>query len=908
MTLKVPGSDLNVYVDSFGGFLVEIKGGELASADVAEIAFESIVVPTSASVSDGLTFTDSNEATDTSLDNVTTTDGASVGDTASASITYFYGEQLGNTFDVYVDSFGNHVLHVKPESLASSDVVEIKYELMSSSVFANVADGLLLTESISASDTSLDNVQCPVTVNMGDLVSAEAFLTSHHKLYAGTGVFIEDTTNHVFIAANGFVLKVYKEGLQERLAEILDPNDTATVWAVLGSKIVVGGSVYSMGYDAGLVVNAYPVSSNCVIVHVRGMYETISNQEIANGGVSQVWFYVYENKIYQCTEFVAASSIAVTDSTDNGLCYIRFDDVTNNDAVYENSGTEVVVTSDGQYNNANYIGLISEQVNIWASTILAQHSGTVSYGQYVDDPAGLNFWVNDGSLNATTHRIGVVINIDSADRLGTRSTSASRMAIADEQLKTVFESLTKGSTVTDLAEPYSITASPPLATDGARHLQFDTTDENIIFTADETYLDDTAFVIHTPLFNDGSKNCIIDYMLFEDNINSNVVVATYGQNAAWFSNVTGAARDTSNDSTPGKRGQSLDSTYAYGTLSNGNYNNAFFVGGGLILSVKPLFNYNTSAYQTVFYCKVDADNLINLRYNPIYDQFELYVVWGGISSYNRSEVYPDNVTLQLWHDIVIGWHYPTRTNVLIVNGKTSFERNTGVPTSLEPQEVSIGAEYDSSSPGAFLFDRLTTLDEMFLPFGGFDVDDTDNHANPDSNLSLFWDCVGNYLTIGSGSVSYTGAVLLNDGPDGGACFSNTGGGSDYVAVQTDGNIVAEEGTLSIKFQFNGVLPNNCFFVYAGSGFHVEWVAAYGALRFTFGSASVQTSYAIDDTVSTSWHRLNISWKAFKDISIDVDGRTDRTTSTVGSAPPLDENIVFTAQTIAGDNGAHIKIV
>jgi len=235
----------------------------------------------------------------------------------------------------------------------------------------------------------------------------------------GKYLTVDEQATYIDVTMDGIIARIHSDGSDEYIGEILDPNNLSTAWMRFGSKVDVGGTVYAISEDTGIAVTLQESTSIRVVIKVAGDFEDSSQSSLANESGSELWLYIYPDRIVQHLKFNATGSITLADSTDNGQCFMDsvVANIANEDSKYESSGTETDAGSDGEQNSADYIATLSDEINIIGVNVdESLGGGTATFGQYIDDPGvSLAFEWNDGTITAASI-MTVAWHIDSADR------------------------------------------------------------------------------------------------------------------------------------------------------------------------------------------------------------------------------------------------------------------------------------------------------------------------------------------------------------------------------------------------------------------------------------------------------------------------------------------------------------
>lgn len=286
---------------------------------------------------------------------------------------------------------------------------------------------------------------------------------------------IDEQSTYIDVTCDGYVARVYSGGSEIFIGRIYDPDAVGTTpWFTFGSKCVVGGTTYALSENTGIAVTVIENTSIRCIINAVGDFEDSSQGSLANESGSSLILTFYPDRFTQEIQFVNSGTITLSDSAINGFCFMEAvtANIASEDAVYENAGSESLVTSDAEYNSADYIGITSTEMNIIGINFEETRAGASTFGQYVDDPEGLRFRWNNGTLTAETHTMSVMWIIDSAEREGSAKLydSADRLEQGIQYTNPALLTFNEGSAVTSGTGHTSI-GTDGFASDGAYHIQ-----------------------------------------------------------------------------------------------------------------------------------------------------------------------------------------------------------------------------------------------------------------------------------------------------------------------------------------------------------------------------------------------------------------------------------------------------
>jgi len=296
-----------------------------------------------------------------------------------------------------------------------------------------------------------------IITGLGPVDSGSSLVTGDAQYDEGRHYLtVEEGSPYTYIYCDGYTIRFNTtDSSSSSYGEILDSTDTIMMW--LRSDIISSGTTYLFG-EEGFQTKAVTVVSSLpsrVVVDIKGVHQT-SSAGLPNESSFTIRFHIYASWFTAEAILIAESTGVIVGPSDSEhlLYFDSAPGLTNAVSINESSGVEV---DPGNYTHVtgNYIGCTADQMNIFGvplfSTDLAlmynRESGAFSYA-----------W-DEMTLTAGTHRLGMLINIDSRDRLyGMKKYTVTDRLLMGKQYHDIparsnLPNVDIGSAVTDLNIP-----------------------------------------------------------------------------------------------------------------------------------------------------------------------------------------------------------------------------------------------------------------------------------------------------------------------------------------------------------------------------------------------------------------------------------------------------------------------
>jgi hypothetical protein len=276
---------------------------------------------------------------------------------------------------------------------------------------------------------------------------------------------VDDYTsaNRIDVYCDGYMLRFgLADTLSSDIFQIKTDDGLATELAYLYAAIDAPTYHY-LGYDTNRTTEILERSPSRVKIRVVGNYDATSGASssyLTNSVSCTYTFTIYSDRY--TVDWVWEVNGAIT--IDVGLpiaLYGNTANLTSENSIYENSGSESDCSDATDYNSADYLGWTADEVNAIFIT-LYDSDGIINqrnvadgqiYSRITYDPTG-----------ADTFTASFMFIIDSADRVGGKQydSSALRLALGDEYKDYTIDALTTGSKVQDLRLPVLMSREPDL--------------------------------------------------------------------------------------------------------------------------------------------------------------------------------------------------------------------------------------------------------------------------------------------------------------------------------------------------------------------------------------------------------------------------------------------------------------
>jgi len=473
---------------------------------------------------------------------------------------------------------------------------------------------------------------------------------------------IDEQATYVDVTCDGYVARVHYGGGQYHAISIRDPNNVSTEWIRMGSLVRQSTTSYALAQDAGVAVTIKEMNSVRVVIKLTGDFETGAYASLTNESGSEMWYYLYTDRILQRIKFNATGSITFDTSIYHGQCYadIQTANVANEVSKYESSGSEATQSVTAERNDADYLAVLSDEIDIMGINLLHDlGGGTAPYTQVlVTGGDRIGFRWSNGTVTALSE-MAVLWVLDSADRSGSakKYDSTKRLAIGDQWK-----------------------------------------DLNIENWDDATY--------HTDL---------VGYWTCDDDAASTTILAEVGSNGALAggSNTEDVSSVTARQGTSFLLDGSADiinlSTCFNTDLTN---KNLFTV----VINARPTFAYNVAVDQLLLTIGSSSTNRLMIGYRASTDQWTIYndIANAGVTtSYGR--VYTSSVQMQKWVTVVVAVDLTNDVVALAVDGRILATESVTQSWSATPTYLYVGSNISENTFWTGYIDEITLLDG-YLPY------------------------------------------------------------------------------------------------------------------------------------------------------------------------------------------------
>jgi hypothetical protein len=584
---------------------------------------------------------------------------------------------------------------------------------------------------------------------------------------------VDEQGTYIDVSCDGYLMSFPIDTSVVVTLDVYDPTKT-TKWFTDYRQVHSGGNYYHIQEDSNKVVEIIENNSIRIKIRVKGNFDRTTgptNNYLANSDSIEVVFTVFPDRYFVDIEWICSGTVAVLNHVVMARIAGSAANLTNENSVYENSGSESNAVDDTYYAGADYIGWTSDQVNATISKLYDSGFDLApSQYNFVDGSCHLT---NDGSSDETagTKIMRYVVVIDSASREGSAKiyNSTDRLAMGDQYKDAILDqSPSKGDDVTDMVFPARI-SSGTLHADGAHHYEVDANDE-VKYTLDRTRIRPNT-VIHDWPFQYGTvaspTSILLNHLKMDDNAANNTLLAEVGPNGSWHAVSDGAARNTntSGDSVAADnfRGRALDTQdgtgYAQLAVGSGTvHDNAFLKKGSILLKITPQFIYTVGTNEVFLIIRYDGSHYINAFYSQGNDRWTASVKWANTILINGSTITSD-YELQRPYTILFSWDSDKDFLMMAIDGiAVDFDINTGTPTTSHPIEFFIGCDTARGSPADIIIDEIKTFSEAVLPYGAYFIGNGSGLLadidNPHADLSWYFD--------GQAAAAKGGANLASD--------------------------------------------------------------------------------------------------------------------------------------------------
>jgi hypothetical protein len=584
---------------------------------------------------------------------------------------------------------------------------------------------------------------------------------------------VDEQANYTDVICDGWTIRIYSGSIQT--SDILKIYTSGTerwgcepIWRNSSTS-------YYLGYDENKVLTIEENTPNRVIIRVQGRPDSssVGTSYLTNAYYEYIYTIYADRFMVEANWFASGGAVTLDDNNTNGLLAFIDTTLTNPDNYYENVGSESDCASNTNYNSADYLLGISDEVNLQVinlhNTLGSGSTGTFNQRSGGDGSATFRFhWTNGSLADGVFNIAAFMCIIDSASREGSAKiyNSTDRLAMGDQYKDAILDqSPSKGDDVTDMVFPARI-SSGTLHADGAHHYDLDANDE-LKITLDTTRLR-PSIVIHDWPFQYGTvaspTSILLNHLKMDDNAANNTLLAEVGPDAGWY-DTTPTARNTSNDSVQADnfRGRALDGKGLYHVqmaVGSGTvHDNAFLKKGSLLIKITPQLAYDYATDSFVFIIRYDDNNRVFMYYETSTDTFDFYVNWGGSSASIKTPAFTENYSLQRQMFLLFSWDSDKDFCLFAIDGQIiGTATNTGSPTAGQPSAFMVLDRQDYLRTTDAIIDEVKTFSECLLPYGAYfigngagllaDID------NPHADLTWFFD--------GQAAAAKGGANLASD--------------------------------------------------------------------------------------------------------------------------------------------------
>jgi len=796
-----------------------------------------------------------------------------------------------------------------------------------------------------------DGFQCP---DVDSRTPRERF-DDRAGLWIDPYLSIDEQATYIDVTCDGYYVKMVLNNTVMDSARITDnSDDVLCVVRVIAKETDDYFFSYSLPSTTLRVV-----SPNCVWIRQVGNFAQWGDGgDLADSdGLTVDWVF-YQDRFFVHWDWEVSGSITLPNSlVDSAIFQMSWTaaNLTSEDVIYDNSGTEADPGAWADLTGDNYVGFVATEMNIitvpidWNAasgtapwfmgtgtdgyygiclkngTVLSDQNLTI--GVFVDskdranDGGTFNDWDTDADGNSIA--VGYICEQSSnglryychtAHTAGAGNEPPDtdywheyRKTLGDQYKDLVMAAPTTGSEITDMVIPMDL-SSDGFASDGARHLEM--ASDEIEYTVDINRVGHVD-VIEDPPIETGTVGSATDHLVghwkMNDNAANDTIVDTTGNNDGEYLCDSGDTEDITN--ADAIRGTSL--------LLTGSHlidlRDAVAAATTALTSLddftiqfwsKPNFGYDTASEEGFFSIGQAYGNGIACYYRPSSD-FYRFTTHLGTNTYDDTAAFTSNEELQKWRFFELSLSLTYNIIQIRIDGDVFTTWAISDSWGAAPTYFFLGREhFGAIAYGAFYFDDVKLIDGCMLPYGAYFTGngaiDTD-HAHED--ITFLWQGA-DATPIGS-DVTNDGGDYSTDGPIGTKAFDNSDAG-DNASAATSGNISAAEGSLSFWFKPNSALGADCTLFYADAAFKIWWDDSDNDVVFTYNTDVLNqtTAFAAGDT---NWHHVEAKWDASNKLFLIVDGVVASLLTGVDSAPTLDATMYFTADDADGTNRADVLI-
>jgi len=267
---------------------------------------------------------------------------------------------------------------------------------------------------------------------------------------------VDEQSNYIDVFCDGYVLRVHKSQLDNRIASIRDEANTTNLIYISDNR-VHASTIYFLGYDENKTITIIENNTTRVVFVLSGNYDSTytGNSYLSGSTGVELLFTVYQDHFTVVCKWETSSDIVIDNDTDsNGVL------VSNNGTSVANIYGTITETSGTNWTNLpdeNYIGSTATEIDILFSVMHQDVEAPTGTQAVWGAGASVAGW-NDGTIASGVHKQNICVVIDSAERDGGKQyTSTERLLLGNQYhdipSNTTLPDITTGSAVTDLNIP-----------------------------------------------------------------------------------------------------------------------------------------------------------------------------------------------------------------------------------------------------------------------------------------------------------------------------------------------------------------------------------------------------------------------------------------------------------------------
>lgn len=697
---------------------------------------------------------------------------------------------------------------------------------------------------------------------------------------------VDEQSSYVDVECDGFVLRV-NSAVGSDSIQVRDTSGNE--WHDVRFQLRASSTNYYLHYAAPTLAVLESTPTRVILKLVGNLDSTYGGgTPLANADPIEVLLYVYPDRFVCHVKLVTTDTVTLDNSSQN--CFFGLfgtaANITNEDGIVESGSSEISAVDFTEYTDADYLGVVADEVDIMYIVLNTMLAGTAVFRQYFSSDTSMSSGPNNGTLTVGKHTMTFMCVIDSAAREGSAKlyTSTERLEIGSQWKDLDIPALTAGSLVSDLNIPTTLT---DFAADGAIHVEPDANNE--VSIANDITRHKQAIVVHDPHIYTGDPSSPTDHLIgwwkCNDNADSTTVAATVGSDATWGGN-------TSVDSVDGLRGGGLDTQGArYLTLPS-DIDESFLAKGSLVLTVIPQFDSAGVNQGLVYLRSSTGNNRLDFRFIDGGSAWTFLVRWNSVDVTLDDVNEVSDECLYRPTVIMLSWDSDSKAIFYSINGRTGFAQhseNCSETTGALSVSKILSDRYDSTIADVIL-DELCIYDGCILPFGAYftgngSVDASVAHGD----VLFYWDCDSISSPVaqiagGSGSITIedTTGVSLVTGVDGTANSAiEIANAASRLYVPSSGNINSGKGACSFWFKASGA-PDTYATIFSHSTADFYFRREDTSFLMNIGGSLCYLTDTWQYVSDGNWHFVRINWNDTTNVvNIWIDGvsRYSRTNQT-----------------------------